>query len=157
VAHLEPARWKRRIDENEAHRQQRGILLYQTLLGTWPFEPFGELDAKARGEYVARIQQYMAKALKEAKLNTSWVQPNEAWDGAMAHFIAKILELSPRNRFLESFVSVAEKVARVGAINSLSTGPAQAHGARGPGCLSRKRDLGFSVWSIRIIGGRLIT
>ena len=57
-------------------------MLYQTLLGTWPIEPFADLDDKsAREEYVARIQQYMAKALKEAKLNTSWVQPNEAWDG----------------------------------------------------------------------------
>jgi (1->4)-alpha-D-glucan 1-alpha-D-glucosylmutase len=113
-------RWKRRIDESEAPDGNEEYLLYQTLLGTWPFEPFAELDGKAREEYVARIQQYMAKALKEAKLNTSWVQPNEAWDAAMAHFIAKILELSPRNRFLESFVSVAEKVARAGAINSLS-------------------------------------
>ena len=113
-------RWKRRIDESEAPDGNEEYLLYQTLLGTWPFEPFAELDDKARGEYVARIQQYMAKALKEAKLNTSWVQPNEAWDAAMAHFIAKILELSPRNRFLESFVSVAEMVARAGAINSLS-------------------------------------
>ena len=113
-------RWKRRIDESEAPDGNEEYLLYQTLLGTWPLEPFADLDDKARGEYVARIQQYMAKALKEAKLNTSWVQPNEAWDGAMAHFIAKILELSPRNRFLESFVSVAEEVARAGAINSLS-------------------------------------
>jgi len=113
-------RWKRRIDENEAPDGNEECLLYQTLLGTWPFEPFAALDGKAREKYVARIQQYMAKALKEAKLNTSWVQPNEAWDAAMAHFIAKILELSPRNRFLESFVSVAEMVARTGAINSLS-------------------------------------
>ena len=113
-------RWKRRIDESEAPDGNEEYLLYQTLLGTWPLEPFAELDDKARGEYVARIQQYMAKALKEAKLNTSWVQPNEAWDAAIAHFIAKILELSPRNRFLESFVPVAEKVAPAGAINSLS-------------------------------------
>ena len=38
----------------------------------------------------------------------------------MADFIARILDLSPRNRFLESFVPVAEEVARMGAINSLS-------------------------------------
>jgi (1->4)-alpha-D-glucan 1-alpha-D-glucosylmutase len=113
-------RWKRRIDESEAPDGNEEYLLYQTLLGTWPLGPFAELDDKVRGDYVSRIQQYMAKALKEAKLNTSWVQPNEAWDAAMAHFIAKILELSPRNRFLESFVSVAEMIARAGAINSLS-------------------------------------
>ena len=79
-------RWKRRIDESEAPDGNEEYLLYQTLLGTWPLEPFADLDDKARGEYVARIQQYMAKALKEAKLNTSWVQPNEAWDARDGSF-----------------------------------------------------------------------
>ena len=58
--------------------------------------------------------------MKEAKVNTSWVQPNEQWDAAVAAFIEKILDPSPRNRFLESFLPVAEEVARAGAINSLS-------------------------------------
>jgi (1->4)-alpha-D-glucan 1-alpha-D-glucosylmutase len=62
----------------------------------------------------------MAKALKEAKLNTSWVQPNELWDSAMSDFIEKVLDPSPKNRFLESFIPLAEQVARAGAINSLS-------------------------------------
>ena len=62
----------------------------------------------------------MAKALKEAKLNTSWVQPNEQWDTAMADFVARILDPTPRNRFLAHFIPVAEEIARVGAINSLS-------------------------------------
>jgi len=113
-------RWKRRLEESEAPDANEEFLLYQTLLGTWPLEPFRELNGAARSEYVRRIQQYMAKALKEAKLNTSWVQPNEAWDAAMMEFIAKILDLSPRNRFLESFIPVAEEVARAGAINSLA-------------------------------------
>ena len=87
-------------------------MLYQTLLGTWPLEPFRELSEEARGEYVSRIQQYMAKALKEAKLNTSWVQPNERWDAAMADFVARILDPAPKNRFLASFIPVAEEIAR---------------------------------------------
>jgi (1->4)-alpha-D-glucan 1-alpha-D-glucosylmutase len=113
-------RWKRRIDESEAPNSNEEYLLYQTLLGSWPLQPFREMSAEAHREYVARIQEYMAKALKEAKLNTSWVQPNEAWDGAVAGFIEKILEPSPRNRFLESFIPVAEEVARLGAINALA-------------------------------------
>ncbi len=62
----------------------------------------------------------MAKAMKEAKLNTSWVQPNDKRDSAVADFIARILDPSPRNRFLESFIPLAEEVARMGAINALS-------------------------------------
>ena len=113
-------RCKRRLEESEAPDGNEEYLLYQTLLGSWPLEKFRELSEAARGEYVSRIQQYMAKALKEAKLNTSWVQPNELWDTAVAEFIAKILDSSPRNRFLESFIPVAEEVARAGAINSLA-------------------------------------
>ncbi len=113
-------RWKRRIDESEAPDADEEYLLYQTLLGTWPLQPFLELDDAARGEYVSRIQQYMAKALHEAKQNTSWIQPNEPWDAAMADFVARLLDPAPRNRFLAHFIPVAEEIARAGAINSLS-------------------------------------
>jgi (1->4)-alpha-D-glucan 1-alpha-D-glucosylmutase len=113
-------RWKRTVEENEAPDSNEEYLLYQTLLGSWPLQPFREMSDEARGGYIARIQQYMAKAMKEAKLNTSWVQPNDKWDSAVADFIEKILESSPRNRFLESFIPVAEEIARAGAINSLS-------------------------------------
>lgn len=112
-------RWKRQIDESEAPDANEEYLLYQTLLGTWPLQPFLDSEA-ARNEYVGRIQQYMTKALHEAKQNTSWVQPNEPWDAAMADFVARILEPSPRNRFLTHFIPIAEEIARIGAINSLS-------------------------------------
>ncbi|MGH7936010.1 MAG: malto-oligosyltrehalose synthase, partial [Chthoniobacterales bacterium] len=113
-------RWKRTIDESEAPDGNEEYLLYQTLLGSWPLQPFRELSDEARAGYVGRIQQYMAKAMKEAKLNTSWVQPNEAWDSTVADFIGRVLDPSPKNRFLESFIPVAEEVARIGAINSLA-------------------------------------
>ncbi len=113
-------RWKARIEEGEAPDGNEEYLLYQILLGSWPLELFREMSEEARTDYRERIQQYMAKAMKEAKLNTSWVQPNEQWDGAVAAFIEKILDPSPRNRFLESFLPLAEEVARAGAINALS-------------------------------------
>ena len=62
----------------------------------------------------------MAKALHEAKLNTSWIQPNEEWDAAMRDFVAKILDASPRNKFLPVFLPVAKEIARLGAVNSLT-------------------------------------
>jgi (1->4)-alpha-D-glucan 1-alpha-D-glucosylmutase len=62
----------------------------------------------------------MAKALKEAKMNTSWIQPNEQWDSAMNDFVARVLDPSAQNKFLPTFLPVAEEIARLGAINSLS-------------------------------------
>jgi len=113
-------RWKRRVHDAEAPDTDEEYLLYQTLLGTWPIEQSGAANKKVSSDYVARIQAYMAKALNEAKLNTSWIQPNEAWLAAMHDFVARILDPSPKNKFLSIFLPVVEEIARIGAINSLS-------------------------------------
>jgi (1->4)-alpha-D-glucan 1-alpha-D-glucosylmutase len=113
-------RFKKQIDEAEAPDADEEYLLYQTLLGAWPINVDGVPAASVSTEFVSRIQGYMAKALKEAKLNTSWIQPNENWDNAMGDFVARILEKSPRNKFLPAFLPVAEEIARLGAINSLA-------------------------------------
>jgi len=113
-------KWKRTIDEAQAPDPNEEYLLYQTLLGTWPVNTHSEAEQSASAEYVARIQAYMAKALNEAKLNTSWIRPNEDWLGAMRDFVAKILEKSSKNKFLPNFLPVAEEIARLGAINSLT-------------------------------------
>ncbi len=113
-------RWKRTINDAEAPDPNEEYLLYQTLLGTWPIQASGKPDRVPTREYVERIQAYMAKALHEAKINTSWIQPNEEWDAAMRDFVAKILDPSPRNKFLPAFIPIAQEIARVGAINSLT-------------------------------------
>ncbi len=83
-------------------------------------ETNGEPQPAATPEYIERIQAYMAKALHEAKINTSWIQPNEQWDAAMHDFVAKILNGSPRNKFLPIFLPVAKEIGRLGAINAFT-------------------------------------
>src|SRR5437868_3147041 len=117
---LSNRRWKRTINDVEAPDANEEYLLYQTLLGTWPMQANGEPETPATPDYTERIQAYMAKALHEAKLNTSWIQPNEEWDAAMRDFIAKILDPSPRNKFLPVFLPVVQEIARLGVINSLT-------------------------------------
>jgi len=113
-------RFKKQIEDAEAPDAGEEYLLYQTLLGAWPVSIDGVPAPSVSPEFVSRIQGYMAKGLKEAKLNTSWIQPNENWDNAMVDFVARILETSPRNKFLPVFLPVAEEIARLGAINSLA-------------------------------------
>ena len=113
-------RWKRNLEEASAPDANEEYLFYQTLLGTWPMDAAGRAEPSATPEYIERLQAYMAKALKEAKVNTSWIQPNEQWDSAMSEFVARVLDSSPKNKFLPSFLPVAEEIARLGAINSLS-------------------------------------
>jgi (1->4)-alpha-D-glucan 1-alpha-D-glucosylmutase len=113
-------RWKRSINDATAPDGNEEYLLYQTLLGTWPIRHDGEPEATPTPDYVGRIQTYMAKALHEAKINTSWIQPNEEWDRAMRDFIAKVLDPSQRNKFIPAFLPLAKEIARLGAINSLT-------------------------------------
>jgi (1->4)-alpha-D-glucan 1-alpha-D-glucosylmutase len=113
-------RWKRMVNDLEAPDANEEYLLYQTLLGSWPIGANGELELVPSADYTERIQRYMTKALKEAKINTSWIQPNEQWDAAMHDFVAKILDGSPGNKFLSSFFPAANEIVRLGAINSLA-------------------------------------
>ncbi len=92
-------------------------LLYQTLLGTLP--P-GTLDESALGAWRERIEQYMIKAAREAKANTSWISPNEEYENALNAFVRALLGRLAPNPFLEDLRAQAEPIAWFGALNSLS-------------------------------------
>ncbi len=113
-------RWKKDVNDLEAPDANEEYLLYQTLLGTWPVAANGAPAENVGPEYIERIQAYMTKALNEAKLNTSWIQPNEEWLAATRDFAAKILEPSTKNKFLPTFLPVAQEIARLGAVNALA-------------------------------------
>ncbi|HEV7868484.1 MAG TPA: malto-oligosyltrehalose synthase [Chthoniobacteraceae bacterium] len=108
---------QREIDGEGAPDANEEYLLYQSLLGSWPLAPMNDAE---RATYIERIQAYLVKALHEAKVNSSWIQPNETWDQAVSEFAAAILKPGRRNRFLAAFEPLAERVAQLGAINSLS-------------------------------------
>jgi (1->4)-alpha-D-glucan 1-alpha-D-glucosylmutase len=95
-------------------------LFYQALLGAWPAEPLGTTHRFASTELVQRMRDYMLKAVKEAKIHSSWINPNEAYDKAVADFVDKTLAGPRAARFLASFLPFQQQVAKLGMINSLS-------------------------------------
>ncbi len=105
------------VDDQRAPSSNEEYLIYQTLLGTWPLNNFQDDE---RLEYVGRIQQYMVKAIKEAKVNSSWIEPNEAWEQATTSFIEKILDEESNGRFCRDLAEMAQLIAQLGAINSLA-------------------------------------
>jgi (1->4)-alpha-D-glucan 1-alpha-D-glucosylmutase len=92
-------------------------LLYQTLVGTWPLYP---MNAEAHASYVRRIDGYMQKALHEAKIHTSWVNPDSEYDKAITNFVQRMLDPSPGNAFLEDLRQFQGPIARAGLWNSLA-------------------------------------
>ncbi|HEY0602613.1 MAG TPA: malto-oligosyltrehalose synthase [Herpetosiphonaceae bacterium] len=108
---------KTKVGGRSAPDRNEEYLLYQTLLGAWPFEKMSE---QTHAEFIERMQAYMQKAMKEAKTNTSWVNPNQEWDAAVSKFVARILENTPGNAFLADFRVFAARLAHYGAFNALS-------------------------------------
>jgi len=89
------------------------LLLYQTLVGTWP------LDAAGRKGYSGRIADYMVKAAREAKAETSWLDPDTDHEQALRGFVRRVL--GPRNRpFLDDIADLCSTVSLHGAMNSLA-------------------------------------
>jgi (1->4)-alpha-D-glucan 1-alpha-D-glucosylmutase len=108
---------KTEVDGAEVPDANEEYLYYQTLVGAWPMQP---MDETAHEHFVARLERYMEKALKEAKLQTSWINPNEAHDQAVKRFVRDVLRPDPDNRFLNDFLHFHGLVAQAGLWNSLS-------------------------------------
>ena len=104
---------KTRIGDRMAPDADEEYRLYQMLLGAWPLPP-QECDDVFR----ERIQTHLRKAVSEAKVNTSVLHPNEAWLEACDRFVASLLD--PRGVFLPRFRPAAERLARLGMVNSLA-------------------------------------
>jgi (1->4)-alpha-D-glucan 1-alpha-D-glucosylmutase len=108
---------KTRLEDAEVPDANEEYLLYQTLIGMWP------LDGSTEGSYadfVKRIEEYTVKAVKEAKLHSSWISPNEEYEQALRGFVRAVLKREGDNRFLTDFVEFHTPIAHAGMLNSLS-------------------------------------
>ena len=62
----------------------------------------------------------MKKALKEAKVHSSWTDPDEAYENCVLAFIRRILTENPGNAFFKDFVLFIQPIIKAGILNSLS-------------------------------------
>ncbi|OGW41423.1 MAG: malto-oligosyltrehalose synthase, partial [Nitrospirae bacterium RBG_13_39_12] len=92
-------------------------LLYQTLIGAWPVSQLNESEYEF---FKKRIKDYMLKAVREAKVNSSWISPNTIYEDALMFFIEGILNPLPDNQFLKEFEMFQKKISYYGMFNSLS-------------------------------------
>jgi len=105
------------VDNASVPDANEEYLLYQTLLGAWPLEPY---SAEEFQDFTRRIQQYMVKALHEAKVHSSWISPNQAYDDAMQQFVASILSDHDNNPFIAELLPLVRHVSHCGMLNSLA-------------------------------------
>ncbi|HZR70231.1 MAG TPA: malto-oligosyltrehalose synthase [Burkholderiales bacterium] len=110
-------RKKKKVGGEMAPSRNDEYLLYQILLGAWPLEP---MDRHGLDAFRERIERYMLKAVREAKVHTSWMNPNEAYEQALKDFIGAILKSFDKNPFLADFVPAQAVIARYGTLNGIS-------------------------------------
>jgi (1->4)-alpha-D-glucan 1-alpha-D-glucosylmutase len=111
-----PEAWEQAVTRwaaiNERHKRDgwpdrnTEYLLYQTLVGAWPIG-------------AGRAGEFLAKAVKEAKVHTSWTSPDPAYDGAVRDFVAAVLADQDFIAGLERFVTGHELIQR-GRFSSLA-------------------------------------
>lgn len=100
------------LKQSNAPDNNDEYLIYHTLIGAYPM-PTGDED-----DFGNRIQEYLQKALREAKTHSNWTVPNEEYETAAKNFAVRLLD---KNRpFWQSFEKLHRRVADFGIVNSLA-------------------------------------
>ena len=92
-------------------------LFYQTLAALWCGDEGVPRPAEARPALTERLQAYMEKAAREAKQQTSWINPNEDYEADLAAFVEGVTTDAATPDVLDDF---AVRLAEAGFANRLS-------------------------------------
>jgi (1->4)-alpha-D-glucan 1-alpha-D-glucosylmutase len=108
---------KHRVDGMPVPTPNDEYFIYQTLLGIWPQ---GKPDKNEMARLGVRIAEYLVKAVREAKVYTSWINPNTAYEDAILAFADALINAPTGSTFLTGFLPFQRRIARLGLFNSLS-------------------------------------
>ncbi|MDX9677790.1 malto-oligosyltrehalose synthase [Pseudomonas zeae] len=95
------------------------LILYQALLGSWPLQ-LRDDDQAGFADYAKRIWQWQQKALREAKLQSSWSAPSESYENAAQAFTEKLLTGEEGELLRAALSKTVNSIAAAGALNGLA-------------------------------------
>lgn len=108
---------KTRTDNFLIPQKNDEYLFYQILIGIWNDERPAREEIKT---ITSRIENYMLKAAREAKSNTSWININTEYENALCDFIRRVLNSPENHPFWKEFIPFQKNIALRGCINSIS-------------------------------------
>jgi (1->4)-alpha-D-glucan 1-alpha-D-glucosylmutase len=114
-----PEEWARFVHEwqnlskHSPLRPNDEYRLLQAVVGVWPVA----LDGPPPAEIVERFINFARKSLREAKVQTSWLEPNEAWEKTVFDYVRNVFGSVQHREILNALV---RRIAPFGALNSLS-------------------------------------
>jgi malto-oligosyltrehalose synthase len=97
---------------NEVPDANDEYLIYQSIAGSYP------MPGEDGDDFHIRMEEYLIKGLREAKLHTQWAEPNELYEASCKKFVDAIIQ--PESAFMKSFQQLQIKIADYGIINSLA-------------------------------------
>jgi len=103
------------VDDEAAPDNSEEYLLYQTLVATWPMG-----GPTSEEGFAKRIADYMAKARHEAKLFTSYINPNLPYEGAAETFVTAVLDMEKNAAFFADVDAFVSTILTAGVCNSLA-------------------------------------
>ncbi|WP_460957601.1 malto-oligosyltrehalose synthase [Spirosoma litoris] len=101
--------------------------IYQTLVGAYPMPTVESSHESKRStsspgqdeqNFTGRLEQYLEKAMREAKRNSTYTEPNEVYEEATKAFARQLLD--PKKPFWKRFAPFHRRIADLGIINSLA-------------------------------------
>ncbi|MCE5186060.1 MAG: malto-oligosyltrehalose synthase [Planctomycetaceae bacterium] len=104
--------FRRKIGAEYAPSRNDEYFIYQTMIGSFPFEESQEAD------FFERLKATAVKAAREAKIHTNWTDPNAEYERAIKDFIDCLAQ--PDGQFLTDFRRLHRQTAFYGIFNSLS-------------------------------------
>lgn len=100
------------INDRTAPSLNDEYFIYQSIIGGFPE------NSQVDNIFIERLEAYITKAVREAKVDSNWESPNEEYENACRQFVRQLFD--PQHRFLEDVQPFAEKVAEFGSIYSLA-------------------------------------
>ena len=95
------------------------LMLYQTLFSSWPLGLSAD-DSSGCAAFTERVLAWQRKALREAKLRSSWAAPDNAYEEACHSFLQRLMTGREAVELRRALVHAVELAACNGALNSLS-------------------------------------
>ncbi|ABI61645.1 malto-oligosyltrehalose synthase [Granulibacter bethesdensis] len=110
---------RREIEHHPAPDEADEAMLYQMLIGAWPFGLSPD-NREGMAIFIERIAAWQEKALREAKRHSEWAAPDEAYESACRSFLSDLLNPDRPAKVAQDMAAFASGIMAAGACNSLS-------------------------------------
>ncbi|MDS1139331.1 malto-oligosyltrehalose synthase [Pusillimonas sp. SM2304] len=107
------------LDLSDAVQAGERYMLLQTMVGAWPLD-LGLDDAPGLHDFMQRLGRWQVKAMREAKLTSSWLEPQLDGEERALAFLDSLLPGQMNHGLLGEVARFVQQIAPAGAVNSLA-------------------------------------